>query len=57
MNEVTIQWDKQHNFNNKYYEYDNDFNIDLINEKYKEIIKGERTVFRRVVTLDSLNER
>ena len=55
--EVNVQWNKNHDFSILQNDYDDDFSLEMIDQKYKEVMKSERLIFRRAVCSGTLNER
>ena len=47
VDKVIVRWDKDNDFSLLHHEYDDDFSIEMIDKKYKDVIKSERTIFRR----------
>ena len=54
--EVNAQWNKNHDFSILQNDYDDDFSLEMIDQKYKEVMKSERLIFRRAVCSGTLNE-
>ena len=55
INDIIIKWDKDHDFYNLIHNYNKSFNIEEIDERYKEVIKSERIVNRRSISSTKLN--
>ena len=54
--EVITRWDKDYDFRTLHHHYDDDFSLEMVDKKHKEVMKIERTIFRRQVNTNSLNE-
>ena len=52
-----MQWAKNHDFCIFYNEHNDNFSLEIVDEKYEEVMKTERAMFRRVACSDLINER
>ena len=55
--EVNMQWNKDYDFSILQKDYNDNFSLEMINQKYKEVMKSKRLIFRRTIYSEILNER